>query len=479
MAFNMEREEDEEDYYAILECSSDATTEEIKRSYRKLALKYHPDKCTDESLRIKHETIFKKISEAYEVLKDDDKRYQYDTRSSANDYYSNGANREYQFFNEDDFMNFFTMNNNQFHQRSMKKYPIKAEDFVKPPQKNKSSPEVYEKLKLSTQTLYLGKTLKFRLKRYIVCKNCKGYKLTTRFVESLIRAKKEYKKCVHCKGDGCTMKINQNSFPAYTYQEPCSHCLGLGIRIPTKAWCTDCCKDKVGYMQEEMDIIVPIKRGMKAGDIVRLSGKADELIDCGKTGDLIFEINEDNSSSVKGANIITRVNNNLYTRCKISLVEALCGLENKFLIETFDGRILKINTRKGKVLRPNTCIVINGEGWPIDDGQNFGDLYVQIDVEFPSDYWFNEVAEIQALKSILPSTKGLPDNRDSVKNINSQLVTDYEIIDNFSLDEEKGKAQKEDQKNDFFEHNNSNNNNNGFFYTEDNEEHAGNTCTTQ
>ena len=178
----------EEDYYHILGVSEDSSFEEIKKSYRKLALKHHPDKSVDDDDKLKNEKIFQKISMAYQTLSDDTKRQEYDYQkkygsSSYNEYGGGRGGRGGGGFDEfDDFMNFFHdfqgagrrsggggfhySNHSSTHQS----YPIDPiKDFIPKITKGTKSANNTTTIPVSLKSLYLGNTISLKVERKLVC----------------------------------------------------------------------------------------------------------------------------------------------------------------------------------------------------------------------------------------------------------------------------------------------------------------------
>ncbi|KAL6945333.1 hypothetical protein ACO0QE_002783 [Hanseniaspora vineae] len=373
----------EEDYYHILGVSEDSSFEEIKKSYRKLALKHHPDKSVDDDDKLKNEKIFQKISMAYQTLSDDTKRQEYDYQkkygsSSYNEY--GGAGRR------SGGGGFHYSNHSSTHQS----YPIDPiKDFIPKITKGTKSANNTTTIPVSLKSLYLGNTISLKVERKLVCQKCQGSKIMVKFLEKIAYQRSSLLDCPDCKGHG--IRLMSNGF--FEYEVPCDKCYQMGVRIPKKAHC-DC---NQGYVTEtENDVPIYIQSGMKNDDTIVLRGKADEKIGCEEAGDLIFKIKELDCKD----RVLTRIGNDLYSELTVSLTESLTGFKNKPIFVQLDDRVLVFSTPRGKVLRPNDYLRIKGEGWPHTNG----DLLLKINVEFPPDNWYTETNDLKVLETYLPNT---------------------------------------------------------------------------
>lgn len=389
-----------DDPYELLGVSRDATEQEIKKAYRKLALKYHPDKITNEHEREESEAKFKEITSAYEILSDAELREKYDRYGSSGFDGMNGG------FGEDDFMNFFQQQYRQ--QQNGAGYGNAGEN-------SRRTADSRMPYKLRTRQLYMGKTVIFELKRKCLCTHCSGTGLRKKHFQ------KPELRCPDCGGVGYKERISRLG-GGFMVKETvkCDTCNGKGKY--RKRSSSDNCKhcSGTGLLEEKKRHTVYIPRGSRHGDEIRLKGMAD--MEYGKeTGDVVIVIEEDSTDSK-----LERKGNDLFTNITIPLVDALTGFK-KVVCETFDSRILEIDIPAGKVIRPGNYFRFHGEGWPLEDGKKFGDMYVQIGIEFPKDHWFNEKAEVLALKNILPTLKsGKTSKKDDP--LNTENVINYSIL---------------------------------------------------
>ncbi|SCW04251.1 LAFE_0H09406g1_1 [Lachancea fermentati] len=382
--------------YETLEVDRNASQEEIRKAYRRLALQHHPDKVSDESQRATSEIRFKEIAVAYEILSDEQRREHYDTYGDASAP-ENGSGG----FDEGDFASFFQ----QFGGDSYEE------------ENPRRTSDVHIPMRLSMKELYNGRTVRFQAKRNIVCNRCEG--------SGIRKRARHAAKCGSCDGQGVKQRLRRVG-PGFVTRETveCEHCLGLGRELRAEDRCKKCQGKRVVSEGKTLSVYVP--RGSCNGDTVVLKGEADE--EPGKsTGDLVFDIEEDVSSST-----LERRGNDLYTHLTITLAEALTGFE-KEVCTTFDDRLLRLKIPMGQVIRPGNYICLTSEGWPLDDkGRSFGDMYININIEFPPDRWFSERGDVQALRNLLPqadsASKGANPLSASADPANTEVPSQYKII---------------------------------------------------
>ncbi|KAJ1890608.1 DnaJ-like protein xdj1 [Kickxella alabastrina] len=348
-------------YYELLEVEISATDAEIKRSYRKLAMKYHPDKNPEGAEQ------FKDISHAYETLSDPDRRAAYDQ------YGSEGPHRGHPFDGfydggdmdgmEDMYANFFGGGGGGGRPRA--------------PQVERHA------LSVTLEELFRGKKIRMKLTRSVPCKVCKG----------LGGKKSVLKDCFECSGKGFRMATQQVGPGLLSQmQVKCNGCKGSGKIIPEKSRCRKCKGECV--VDENDTVEAVIKPGELNNAQIVLKGKGDQ-----KPGmdplDLIFVINQ------KAHGVFTRDNADLTTTAEIDLAEALCGF-SRVLLTHLDGRAIEV-THKAGAIRPGDVLFIKGEGMPVaGKSGSRGNLYIKINIKFPAQGWRPDVT---ALRSLLPETK--------------------------------------------------------------------------
>ncbi|KAK9319324.1 hypothetical protein V1517DRAFT_332928 [Lipomyces orientalis] len=365
---------DESDLYELLGVSRTATAVEIKKAYHKAALSSHPDKAKPEE-REDAEIRFKVISQAYEILSDDDKRRDYDQYGM--DAFTPGGRRaggpgmsEEEFFQE-----FFGMGGmGGTSGGTARRNARRTEDAV-------------QELDVTLKALYKGKTEKMSIKRNIICTVCKG---------SGAKSSVKPRKCSKCGGHGVIEGLrpigNGLAIPVST---KCPVCSGRGEILKEKDKCKKCKGQRIIEQSKILEIY--IAPGSKDGDKIVLEGEADQ--EPGKqTGNIIFTLHEVPDTTFE------RRGSDLRAKLRITLVEALCGF-SRGILEHLDGRIIRLSIPSGKVLRPNDILIVENEGMPVKGGNGLhhrGDLYLDVEIEFPKDNWFLETSEMRKIADVLP-----------------------------------------------------------------------------
>jgi len=408
------------DPYDILGVERSATSVEIKKAYRKLALSHHPDKVPEDQ-REESEVKFKEISAAYEILIDDDKRANFDQYGDANGPSASGfgGGGSYGYddvpgFGPEDFFSFF----NGGHPG------MNGGGAANARRRATTTEDAHLDINVTLGDLYNGKTVKITSTRNILCTLCKG---------EGVKANAKTKQCGICKGEGYVRKIRRVG-PGMVTQDyvDCSTCKGKGVIHRSK----DKCKKCDGKTTEEETKILEfvIEKGSNFGDSITLKNESDE--EYGKeAGDVILTIHEKATNE-----IFERVHDDLYADLNISLAESLCGFKDKIILKHLDDRLLKISTPTGKVLRPNDFLKISGEGFPIKNSNRKGDLYLKVIVEFPPDNWFSEKAEIQKVLNILPGSRQKEIDEDvSINNVDDVdfKVMKYDELPEYTEEEEE------------------------------------------
>jgi len=333
------------DYYDLLGVSRDATDSQIKKAYRKLSLKYHPDK--DPSPEAKQK--FVELANAYEVLGDDEKRRIYDQ------YGEEGLkhNGQQNFHNPFDIFSAFGGGGGGFNFRS--------NQGGGQMQQNKG-PDLEVELEVSLKDLYLGRVIDVAHRKQSLCHKCRG-----------TGAKKasDVATCGGCKGTGMKVKVQQLG-PGFVQQTQtvCDECGGKGKKVTST--CPHCAGRKVEVGED--NLMVSVERGMVDGEKITFSQQADETPDS-TPGDLIFKL------VTAPHKRFVRNGDNLHFSLTVSLLEALVGFNKK--IRHLDGHT--VDVVRTEVTKPGQVLTINGEGMP---QHNFpsqtGDLLVEITVKFPA-----------------------------------------------------------------------------------------------
>lgn len=329
-------------YYDILGVKPNCTTDELKKAYRKLALKYHPDKNPNEGEK------FKQISQAYEVLSTPEKRAIYD-KGGEQALKEGGNGGNFSSNAMDIFDMFFGSPFGGRHHRSGER----------------RSKDVVHQLSVSLEDLYKGAVRKLALEKNVICDKCEGRGGKKGAVE----------KCNTCQGTGMQTQIHQ-LIPGMIQQikSMCNDCKGQGEKINPKDRCKTCQGKKTVRIRKILD--VHVDPGMVDGQKITFSGEGDQEPGY-SPGDIIIILDEKEHRSFK------RSGNDLILRMQIELVEALCGFQK--VIHTLDDRDLMITVIPGEVTKHGDVKYILGEGMPqYKNPFEKGRLIVQFIVNFPS-----------------------------------------------------------------------------------------------
>jgi len=341
-------------YYDLLGVSPTSSPDEIKKAYRKLALKYHPDKNPSEGDK------FKLISQAYEVLSDPKKRDLYDQggEQAIKEGHMGGSSPH-------DIFNMFFGGGANMQQRERR------------------GKNVVHQLGITLEELYNGTTRKLGLQKNVICAKCDGYG----------GKKGTLEKCSTCKGRGVQIKVQQiGPGMIQQIQTMCADCQGQGEKFSSKDRCKTCNGHKVERKKKILE--VHVDKGMKDGQKITFHGEGDQEPGL-EPGDVIIVLDQ------KEHDVYQRNEDNLIMKMTIKLVEALCGF--KKTIYTLDKRNLVISSQPGEVVKPKDTKCIQNEGMPIyRDPYDKGQLIIQFEVEFPEKYWLPEHLMFQ-LERLLPN----------------------------------------------------------------------------
>jgi len=331
------------DYYEVLGVNKSASADQIKSAYRKLAVKYHPDKNKDDKSA---EEKFKEASEAYHVLSNSERKQNYDNFGHAA--FENGGGGRSGFGNFD-FSNHFSDIFEDFF----------GEGFGgsrRSRRSNNRGSDLRYDLSISLEEAFSGKKQDIKFSTSEKCDTCKG---------SGSKPGYEAGTCSMCGGHG-QIRSNQGFF---TVQQTCPQCAGAGEEITHP--CTIC--NGQGKKQASKRLSVTIPKGVDDGTRIRLSGKGEAGSKGGSSGDLYLFIN------VHSNDLFKRSDENLFFECPVSIADAALGTSIE--IPTIDGGKAKIKipagTQSGKQFR------LRGKGMPYMRGNDFGDLYVQVKTEVP------------------------------------------------------------------------------------------------
>ncbi|KAI3405979.1 YDJ1 [Candida oxycetoniae] len=342
-------------FYDALGVAPNATESELKKAYRKAALKYHPDKNSTPEAAEK----FKEISHAYEILSDEQKRDIYDQYGEEG---LSGAGGGPGMSADDIFSQFF------------------GGGFGGGPQKPTRGKDIKHSIACTLEELFKGKTTKLALNKTVLCKQCEGRG----------GAKGKIKQCPDCQGSGMKFVTRQMGPMIQRFQTICDKCGGKGDLCDEKDRCTACRGKKT---ESERKILqVHVDPGMKDGQRIVFSGEGDQ--EPGITpGDVIFIVDEKPNSEFQ------RKGNDLFKECEVDLLTALAGGEIAF--KHISGDWIKINIVAGEVISPGELKIVEGQGMPIYRQSGRGNLIIKFSIKFPENHFADE-DKLKQLATILP-----------------------------------------------------------------------------
>jgi len=329
------------DYYEILEIRRDASEEEIKKAYRKLAMKYHPDKNPGDKAS---EEKFKEASEAYEVLRDPEKRqiynqYGYEGLKGTGFNGFHGFDDIFSSFG-DIFEDFFGFGGN----RSGRSRARQGKDLR------------YDTA-LTLEEAFSGKEETIAFQKWVSCEICQG---------SGVAPGSELKRCSTCQGNGSV--ITSQGF--FRIKTTCPTCKGQGKIIDKP--CQEC--RGAGRIQTKKDLTLKIPPGVDNGSQLRLRGEGEHGENGGPSGDLFIVIH------VKEHSLFSRDGDNLFCEIPISFVQAALG--DKIEIPILGQEDLKeLKIPRGS--QPGDVISLSGQGMPSLRRKQRGDLFVKLNVIIP------------------------------------------------------------------------------------------------
>lgn len=332
---------DKVDYYHVLGITRTASPEEIKKAYRRLALKYHPDRNPgDQQANEK----FREAAEAYEVLRDPQKRSLYDQFGHAG---LEGMN----FGSFNNFENIFNSFGDIFNEFF---------GFSQRPQsqpRQQSGRDLLVQLEIDFRDAVFGLETRLEVTKSVLCRHCQG---SGRQAES-----KPDRICSVCKGYGTISRMDG----FFRINSTCPHCMGTGREVG--APCPDC--QGRGRLKQKKGVALKIPAGVDEGTRLRLRGEGDTGQHGGPPGDLYIDL------TVSPHPLFKRDGNNLIHRARLSFVEATLGTE--MAIPTLTGSItlaIPAGTQSG------TRFMVYGEGVPILRGNGRGNLIVEMELQTPT-----------------------------------------------------------------------------------------------
>ena len=354
------------DYYEVLGVSKSADATEIKKAYRKLALKYHPDKNPGDK---EAEEKFKEAAEAYDVLSNEEKKRRYDQFGHAGvggagqGGFGGGMSMDDIFSQFGDifgsfggFSGFGGFGGGRSARRVNRGTNLRV------------------KVKMNLQEIATGIEKKIKVKKYVACQHCNG---------TGAKDGKSYSTCSTCKGSGQVTRVQNTILGAMQTTSTCPTCEGEGKIINEK--CTFC--NGEGVLMSEEVISINIPAGVGEGMQLSLSGKGNAARRGGVNGDLIVLIEEEEHPE------LVRDGNDLLYNVFIGYPEAVLG--ETVEIPTIEGKVkvkIEAGTQPGKILR------LRGKGFPDVNGYGKGDLLAKVNVWIPKNLSKDEKKLVEKMK---------------------------------------------------------------------------------
>ncbi len=345
------------DYYEVLGIQKGASDDEIKRAYRKLAMKYHPDKNQGNK---EAEDKFKDVNEAYQVLSDPEKKSRYDQFGSAD--FDGGGFGGFDGFDMggfgDIFESFFGGGGGSSRRRNG---PTRGSD-------------IEYNLRLTFEEAVFGVEKEISITRSENCDSCGG---------SGAQAGTSAKTCPTCSGSGQVRVQRQTPLGNFVSTSTCDRCGGTGKVIETP--CNSC--SGKGKVRKNRKITVNIPAGVDTGNMMPLRGQGEPGNNGGPTGDLYIKINVTKSQTFE------RKGNDIYIDSHISMGKATLGAE--ITVPTIDGNVqytVPAGTQSGTLFR------LRGKGVQRVNSNGRGDQYVKVIVDIPKK--LND-KQVEALKAFM------------------------------------------------------------------------------
>lgn len=337
------------DYYAVLGVDKKASTDEIKKAFRKLAHKYHPDKGGGD------ETKFKEVTEAYSILGDEKKRREYDMYGQA----FAGGRRGAPDFGSFDFSQFQGFGNGGVEFDFGDVFEGFGDIFGggrRAPRVRRGR-DISIDLEVSFKESILGTKRSVLIAKVSACELCSG---------TGAKAGTETETCKTCNGSGRVHESRNSILGQFTSVRTCAVCDGLG-KVP-KEKCTECKGHGVRRKEEEVQIVIPA--GIENGEMIRLPSQG-EAVKGGSAGDLYVKIH------VTPHPLFRKEGGNLVMELPVRLTDALLGATVS--IETLDGKTLEVKVPQMK--RAEEILRVKGKGVPYEGGR--GDLLIHVTVALP------------------------------------------------------------------------------------------------
>ena len=359
------------DYYSTLGVDKKATKEDIKKAFKKLAMKYHPDKAPDDKKK-EYEEKFKEINEAVSVLGDDKKRQQYDQYGSAS--FQQGPGAGFEGFDYSDVMSHFRSGafgnfDDVFDQ-------LFGGGGGRRSSRARRGADLAYEIEISLEEAYRSTKQELSLNKLEVCTSCQG------------KGAHSFTSCQHCQGSGYLKRTQRTPFGLFQQTGPCSQCNGRG-ETPQDS-CSDC--DGEGVVRKKKKIEVTIPAGVDEGMRLRVSGEGEIGEQNGPAGDLYVIIH------VKNHKVFTREEQHIHLTIPISFTQAVLGDEVE--VPTLDGKVT-LTIPAGT--QSETTFRMRGKGLPDVHSGEHGDEMVKVRIQVPSKLNKKQIELVKQLHEEKPS----------------------------------------------------------------------------
>ena len=360
------------DYYKTLGINKEASGEEIKRAYRKLALKYHPDRAPKDKKK-EYENKFKEVSQAYGVLSDANKKSQYDQYGQT---FEGGAG---QGFSQQDFGSFHDAFGGRDNFEDLGLGRIFEEVFgfrrgARAGQRVEYGQDIALDMEISLEDAFAGVKKEADLRKMVVCQKCGG------------KGGELLKKCSVCQGSGYEQIRGGGLLGMFIQQRPCSQCRGRG-EVPEKT-CPECRGQ--GRIRKIEKINITIPKGIDGGQVLKMSEQGEAGPYGGPAGDLFVNIH------IRPHKYFKRQGNNLIFDLVINFTQAALG--DKIEIPTLSSNV-KLRIPSG--IQPGELIRLKGKGMSQLHSAGCGDMIVRVQVDVPKKMSWEQKRIIKELKEII------------------------------------------------------------------------------
>lgn len=377
------------DYYEVLGVAKTATADEIKKAYRKMAIKYHPDKNPGDK---EAEEKFKEAAEAYEVLSDQQKRQRYDQFGHAGMGGAGGFSGQGMDMND-----IFSHFGDLFESWGMGGHFGDMFGGGGGGRRVRRGSDLRVKVRLTLEEIANGVEKKIKVKKLVPCSHCNA----TGSADG-----REGDTCPNCHGSGRVMRATRSMFGMMQVQEACPNCGGEGKIIRNK--CPHCGGE--GVVRDEEIITIKIPAGVSGGMQIPVQGKGNAAPRGGVPGDLLVLIEEEENEN------LIRQGNDLVYNLLLDLPTAILGGQVQIPTLTGEAKItIAAGTQPGKVLR------MRGKGLPIIDQYarqyGTGDLLINVGVYIPENLDKSERKLIEQLKDSKNIAPGASEKKNFFRNL--------------------------------------------------------------